>query len=463
MLLDIRFYLALLFIVRMYGIMDAPLESSHSWRQCITNMTARNFSESGLDIMHPRVDLGGNETGILGSEFPFLNALIYVMNSIFGFQHWYGRLINLCMSTIGIYYFYLLIKNCITQKVAFYSSLLLSLSIWLTFSRKIMPDTFSVSLVIIGLYFAYNYLKKGHWKSLLLYFLFSTVGMLCKIPALSIFSVIACIFFIQQIHLKRKLYFIIISGICVSIVLAWYFLWIPHLISTYKYQLYIPKGLLEGIQELQPYFGKLLKRFYFDAFHSFLAFGCFVVGIVFLVKNKQFLILKSFGIITVVFILFIIKTGNVFPLHSYYIIPFVPVMAVVAGYFLAQLPTKIQYTLMAIIAIESIANQQHDFKINDKKLSYLGLEEKVDQHIPKNALIVTSGGRAPNNMYYAHRKGWVAYNYDLERKEYTDSLAKSGANYLLIRKSDIEYKNKGYDLTYEDDYFSFYDLTSPIK
>ena len=40
LLVDIRFYLLLFFVLRMYGITDAPLESSHSWRQVFTNMIA---------------------------------------------------------------------------------------------------------------------------------------------------------------------------------------------------------------------------------------------------------------------------------------------------------------------------------------------------------------------------------------------------------------------------------------
>lgn len=463
MLLDVRFYLALLFLLRLYGITDAPLESSHSWRQCITNMVARNFSEYGPDLLHPRVDLGGEKTGILGAEFPLLNFLIYLFNESFGFQYWYGRLINLLVSTLGIYFFYKLIKEVLNQKVAFCSTLILTLSIWLAFSRKIMPDTFSVSLVFIGLYYGYDYLKRGLWKSLLLFFLLCSLGMLCKIPALSIFSLILSVFFIKEITVNRKRNLMLVSSISISIVFAWYFLWIPYLLATYQFQLYIPKGLLEGIQEILPLWKVFLKRFYFDAFHSYIAFISCLGGVIFLIKNKQFLLLKSLSIVILVFILFILKTGNVFPLHSYYVVPFVPVMALVAGYFLAQLPHKIRYALLGLIAIESFANQQHDVRIKEKNEALLGLEAKVDQFIPKNDLILTTGGRAPQNMYFAHRKGWVAFDHNVLRTEFTDSLARIGANYLIVKKTDLDYTSHQYPLLYEDDYFSFYDLRLEYK
>lgn len=458
LLVDIRFYLLLFFVLRMYGITDAPLESSHSWRQVFTNMVARNFTELGLDMMHPRTDLAGTKTGIVGSEFPLLNALIHWLNVIFGFQHWYGRLINLTVTTAGLFYFNKLIKGIFNVKVAFHSTIILTVSIWFAFARKIMPDTFSVSLVIIGLYFAHQYLVKGSLKSLFFFFLFATLGMLCKVPAASIFFALPIVIFIKNISFQRKFTIGILAFISLGIVSTWYFIWTPYLVKTYEFQLFIPKGILEGFQEIKPHFGSFLKRFYFDAFHSFIAFAAYLGGLVILLKQKQTKILLCLLLVSAVFIFYAIKTGSVFPLHSYYIIPFVPVMSVVAGYFIAQLPAKFQYSLVALIAIESVANQQHDFVIKEKNEVWLSLESNLEPYKSKNDLIITSGGRDTRNMYYAHSKGWVAFNSNIEREQFTDSLANLGARFLLIRKNDINYHSEKYPLLYDDDYFSFYNL-----
>lgn len=40
---DIRFWLALLFIIRLYAITLPPLERQHPWRQADGLMIARNF------------------------------------------------------------------------------------------------------------------------------------------------------------------------------------------------------------------------------------------------------------------------------------------------------------------------------------------------------------------------------------------------------------------------------------
>ena len=99
------FLVLLLFAVRLIGITNPPLEKGHSWRQCTGLMVARNFYEGDDNIMYPRVDEAGAGTGIIGMEFPLLYHLHYRMASVFGYTHWYGRLINLIISSLGLWYF----------------------------------------------------------------------------------------------------------------------------------------------------------------------------------------------------------------------------------------------------------------------------------------------------------------------------------------------------------------------
>ena len=116
---DIRFWILLFFILRLYGITNPPLEVAHNWRQTTVTMAARNFYETDNNILLPRIDIAGEKSGITGMEFPFLNYLIYLVSLVFGYAHWYGRLINLVISSIGIFYFYKLIVKYFGVKVAF--------------------------------------------------------------------------------------------------------------------------------------------------------------------------------------------------------------------------------------------------------------------------------------------------------------------------------------------------------
>lgn len=456
LLSDIRFWLILLFILRLIGIANAPLEIGHNWRQSLTAMIARNFFENGANLWYPQIDLAGEKTGIIGSEFPVFNYLIYLIAKIFGYQHWYGRLINLVVTTIGTYYFYKTIKALTYERVAYFATLLLTVSIWFGFSRKIMPDTFSVALMLIGLYHAHRYLTVPNAaRSLLWFLLWCTAGMLVKIPALSLLSVLSIALFVPSIPYRKIISCYAASTVSFAVVCLWYFYWVPYLVDTYGYQLYFPRSFLVGLQEVLRLWPQFLEKFYFAAFSSFVGFACFLGGIYLLSKHRAQWRHHLFGIgvVTVVFFIFVIKTGLVFPLHSYYIIPYVPVMAAIAGYFLAQLSPRLATWLMVIVAIEAIANHQNDFFVKDSERYKLTLESIVERHIPSCDLIVINGGPSPQDIYFSHRKGWTSRSDELAAIGYLDSLHTLGATHLIWDKKQGNLPIFDYSPVYENSHY----------
>lgn len=72
---DFRFWVLLFFILRLYGITNPPLEAAHNWRQTLTCSIARNFYEEDTNILYPRIDIDGEKSGIIASEFPVFNYL----------------------------------------------------------------------------------------------------------------------------------------------------------------------------------------------------------------------------------------------------------------------------------------------------------------------------------------------------------------------------------------------------
>ena len=113
-LTDIRFWIFLFFILRLFNI-NAPIFDSHDWRQADGYAIARNFFEIDSNILYPRIDSTGELSGIVGSEFPIMNYLVYWMYSIFDVSWWQGRLLNLIVSSFGCFFFYksiLLLLGC---------------------------------------------------------------------------------------------------------------------------------------------------------------------------------------------------------------------------------------------------------------------------------------------------------------------------------------------------------------
>ena len=436
---DIRFWILLFFLVRLIGITNPPLEVAHNWRQTTVTMVARNFLEVDNNIFFPRIDIAGNKTGITGMEFPLFNYLIYLMSLVFGYAHWYGRLINLIVSSVGIFFFYKLVIKYFDPKIAFYAAWIVLFSIWFAYSRKIMPDTFSMSLIFIGMYYSSNYLDSPsngfRWKNLILYTIFITLGILTKLPAGYLPAIFLLFFLNPKIQVSRKIVFSAVSLICVLIPAIWYFYWTPRLVETYGFwHFFMGKDILEGFAEISQNLPQTLNRFYESAI-KYVGFGFFIFGLVVSIVKREKLLIALFLISFPLFLVTVFKAGYTFPHHSYYIIPFVPVMALFAGFGISQIKSrKIVFIILAAIALEGVLNHYDDFFIPEKQQVILNLEKDLDEVSNRNDLILINSGYLPTPMYFAHRKGWVLPNEDILNQKHLQELIDNGLRYIVIVK-----------------------------
>ena len=397
-------------------------------------MVARNFSEVDANIFYPRIDFAGEKTGITGMEFPIFNYLIYGANELFGYQHWYGRLINLVFSSVGIYFFFLLIRRYWNHETAFWSALILTFSVWFVFSRKIMPDTFSMAFLLGGIYFASNYLReKGKILHLLLGLAFVTIGVLSKLPSGYLLSMLLLIIIVERPPVKKILFLGLGMMLALLPSMWWYFIWVPHLVKTYDFwHFFMGKSMAQGISEIVEHLPLTLSRFY-DSALKFVGFGLFILGLFIAIRrsDKNILIVLLLAFFT--FLIIIFKAGFTFAHHSYYIIPFVPVMALIAGYFLSEIKQQyLRVSLILIVAIECIGNNIQDFRIPTRLKSTYDLESTLDKLGKQNELVFINSEEVPTPMYFAHRKGWIGYNGNIEKRKYTDSLISLGLSKIII-------------------------------
>lgn len=458
---DVRFWIILFFVLRLFGITDPPLEVAHNWRQTTVTMPARNYLELDNNILYPRVDFAGEKTGITGMEFPLLNYLIYLVSLVFGYAHWYGRLINLVVSSLGLFYFYKIIKKYFSESMAFNASFILLFSIWFTYSRKIMPDTFSMSLVFLGFYYGSNYLDKARtWKNIFLYFIFVLIGVLSKLPSAFILVLFVPSILSKDTNIKSKFVFSIVSFLCLCACSIYYFYWVPHLINSYGFShFFMGKSLLLGVKEVISDIRNALEKFYLDAL-QIIGFIIFLggIGLAFLKRNKQ--ILTLFGLSFVSFLLIMFKAGFTFTHHSYYIIPFAPIMAIVAASCLENIKNKkIKLVLLSLICIESLANKFHDFYIHENNLAMIQLEEKLNQIGNRGQLILINSGDVPTPMYFAHRKGWITFNENILNNNFILDLKAKGLRHIVILKRAFgdEIKLK-YKLLLDNQDFAIYEI-----
>lgn len=461
---DIRFWIVFFFCLRLIGITDPPLEISHNWRQVTVNMVARNFYEGEADLFYPQMDNAGEKSGITGTEFPLLNYLIALVASIFGWEHWYGRIINLVISSLGIWYFYLWIRDFINSRVAFPSAMILLTSLWFTFSRKMMPDTFSLSISMIGLYYGFKYLTDNKRQFLLIYFITATIGVLCKLPAIVVLSPLF-IRFIGDWHKNKEfnISFFAISVAIFSVIGFWYIWWFNYLIALGNWQFYMmgpgfPKGFFELL--IDPY--ETFDNIFFECI-KFTGFAAFCAGLIILFKDKtNKSILLFIGFWCFLFFLFMIQAGYGYATHDYYTLPLVPALALGAGYGISRISRPaLKKACLGLIMLEGIFNAVHDFRIKNEFKYYLEMESFANEFIPKDSRIVCDEGMNPRMIYFLHRKGWSLDPDFIRRNGVIDSLELKGANYLVIHKKN------SYSLNYpevaENDQLICFWLNVPSK
>jgi len=460
---DIRFWIVVFFVIRLLGITNPPLEVAHNWRQVTVTMVSRNFLEIDNNIFYPRIDIAGEKTGITGMEFPLLNYLIYLISKLFGYQHWYGRLINLVISSLGLWFFYRLLNKYFSEQVSFYSTIILTVSIWFQFSRKIMPDTFSMSMVIASIYYGTNYLESKFQLKKYLYLLscvsLMLLGILSKLPSAYLLIVFGIFMVNGQIDIKRKLLLALVSLIWLMPAVYWYFFWVPHLVDKFGfYHFFMGNSFAQGYNEIILNLADTLKKFY-DTALKFIGFAVFLFGLIISIIKKERVILTLFILTFLGFCIVIFKAGFNFPHHSYYVIPFVPVMALIAGYGLTKIGNpKIALLVLIAISFEGIANQQHDFRVKKKDNFIVNLESELDKISHRDDLIIINSGAYPTPMYFAHRKGWVNSNEIIKDSKYINELVKKGLKYLVILKTSFgtEIKLEHYEKVFESQDYCVY-------
>ncbi len=421
-------------------------------------MYARNFVETDANIFHPRIDDNAGGSGILVLEAPILYYGMYLLSQPFGYQDWYGRLINLVVSSLGLYFFFLLVRRFFTERVAFFSTLILTTSLWLVFSRKTMQDTMAVSFLFMGLHLSFNYFKRGGWKNLAGYVVLASLGMLAKIPA-AMYLLFPVIYLFRYPVGKRKMVsWAVATLIPVTLTCLWYFGYAPFASEKYGYWHNVGEPFSDGLQSLLSNMGRVFERFFFQSTHSFVFLVLFLVSWGWMIRNKRKDYLMLFGSFTLLFWLYMIRSGTYFVQHNYYMIPYVPVMAVMIALVLVRIPRKGWAIFLLVLGmLEGIAWQARDFTNSPRQEYKMNLTEIVDEHsAPDDQIVLVNDGN-PIGFYFTHRKGWLQSDETPLPYEQLGKLSEQGAQILIVNR---HHSNHAYDLPvlFEDKDYRVYGM-----
>jgi hypothetical protein len=168
-----------------------------------------------------------------------------------------------------------------------------------------------------------------------------------------------------------------------------------------------------------------------------------------------------------VFVVYIFKSGFYFYHHNYYIIPFVPVMAILSGYTLSLIHKKWIFLTILILGVgESIANQQHDLFIKKSEQYKMSIEYIMDKISHKDDLILINGNGNPQLMYLSHRKGWNCADEQMYDKAYLNNVIDNNCKFIVINKhSNVNIKNLDllFKTIFENDDFLVLETSTTAK
>ena len=281
-----------------------------------------------------------------------------------------------------------------------------------------------------------------------------------KIPFLITLSFLAIPLLDGLYALRAKK--LVATGIGLSLICVawWYYYWWPFLIRHYGNQLTWPVSFEEGwriVMEKRAQESLLTllgAPFYYKIPFLFSMMG---LGLIWTGKDRKLILFTL--IYAVMFFVFALKSGVVFPTHEYYSIPLIPLLALLFGFFFSQLQCKSGYS-MALAGVLLIPchlhNREKSFTPQSNRAYLMGLGNILDRYTnPKDKIMVNDGAFSPAIMYWAKRKGWTV-NQDVPSKTgWMPGFQQQGLKYILMDRH-LSDEALPYTLLYEDNNFRLY-------
>jgi hypothetical protein len=158
----------------------------------------------------------------------------------------------------------------------------------------------------------------------------------------------------------------------------------------------------------------------------------------------------ALALISLVFGVFILKTGAVFPQHTYYSIPFVPVMALLAALGLNWIISPDRgllkgwgskyggYFILLLLVVEAIGNQFHDHFIKPSEQYKNTLETEIQSVIPLDSKVVFVSSASPQELFLLHRKGWTVFPEQFNSVTQCDEFRAKGADFVVLNVAVLQ-------------------------
>jgi hypothetical protein len=397
--------------------LDGPFVGHHAWRQTDTASIARNFVREDNNLLHPRVHWRGDTAGEVECEFPLYPWTVAQLESRFGESPRWGRLPAILSALLAVLGIRNLGNRWFGPNAGWIAAVFLSVSpLAVYFGRVPMGDVTMMAAQIWALVWFDDFLASGRSRYLFAGSLMAALAGLLKLPALHVgLPLLGLLILRQGGRGFRDLRIWVAAALVLGLNAAWY---------AHAHQWSQASGLSFGIWHFgtdkvgrfdllmtPDFYRRVFLSTLFQRVFTWAGTGAVLLGMALMTRGTgRNVVLYWLGSLAV----FAAVCAAALVPHSYYLMPFVPVGALmmgVAGAATLDSHRRVWIRGLAGVLIVgalgmSIAELTKLYSEEDPEIGILLASEHVrDRTLGSQSILVMDRG-GPEAFYYADRHGW---------------------------------------------------------
>ncbi len=437
--------------------MDRPFLGIHAVRECDTASLARYYHENGIDLFHPVHWWDLEKRPFRGvPELPLFPVLEAAAHDLVGFNEHNGRILNVLLTTLALYLFFLLVERWNGTWTALAALLALDLSpLHVFFSSAVTRHGGLEQSFMLGSLLLWDgWARTGKKRILLPWAVVCGTGLALTPPTALLAPV-----YLGMAGLRGRLKEVFRpSGlgailVCLSLPVLW-FLWVTHAAGGFPSSMYQPKGNLRAwtdpsywVRWLDPTWFRTMGRMALLTLGTWA--GTILAGLALLVRRPRAwaepAALWALSGIAYFMADSYVVTGF---LHHYYFMLWAPALCWLAGSGLvgtARLVRVRPALVLALLALLYGADGLLEGLPRVRGWWRLAPCRVVDPFGWDR--VVRPGDRVafvnlPNDVVYrSRRKGWFLQLQGPEDRSRLAKVLQQGARWVLVGKKAPQWKN----------------------
>lgn len=433
-----------------YRIFNLDILGPHTWRQTYTQSNIDCFYEEDNNILHPRLLARGETDGISPKEFPLFQWTTAQVYRIFHQSISVTRHFCFLISALGILAFYLLVTVLTKNKMLGVAgaSMFMFSPLFYYYSVNPLPDIFALSTAVWSMYLFYRHAESDSLKHSVLAALLLCAAAMTKLPYILFAGIPAGMLF-NMIRTKEdgsKIMKYALHLVFFIPVIWWYAQSLQEMrdnpvlggfLSDYENESSVGEIIVGQLISMLP-----------ELYLNYAAVPFFLAGLIFAFRKRSSLLNIHLPLTLTALLLFAYfgyEITLIGLIHDYYMLPFLPLLFLIAvagiQYLLTQNRQWISYAIVILLLIAPatawlrIDSRWSVDKSTFNKDWYIYRKE-IQNAAPDSVRVVIGNDETQSILpYYAHKRCWTYVDSELSA-ERLEKMISQGAKYLF---TDAQY------------------------